>query len=207
MTSLISRRRVLVCGSQLAAASLLPTWGWAAADAPKTKIVEVRTGKVQGKVLSGVQSFKGIPYGAPTSGARRFLAPLPATSWTGVRDAFEWGAYSPQSNRQRGAKQREFFGVLRSPIQNPSEDCLYLNVWTQSLEGKRPVMVWLHGGGYDQGMGGSVGYDGLGLAKHRDVVTVSLNHRLNVLGYTWLGDILGGEFAEGANAGQQDIDD
>lgn len=179
----------------------------AEASAATTKPVSLRSGKVRGKTIAGVHAFKGIPYGAPTGGDRRFLAPQAPQPWTHVRDAFEWAPYSPQSNRQRGAKQRQFFSVLGAPTRNVSEDCLYLNVWSKGLGdgAKRPVMVWLHGGGYDQGSGGSVGYDGLALAKHHDVVTVSINHRLNVLGYMYLGDILGGEFAEGANAGQQDI--
>jgi len=210
----LSRRQVLTHGAQLlgvaAASSMVPAaWQLVAAEtnAPTTKAVTISSGKVRGKTINGVHSFKGVPYGAPTGGERRFLAPLPAQPWTGVRDAFEWGPYSPQSNRQRGAKQLEFFKVLGAPTRNTSEDCLYLNVWSKGLGdgGKRPVMVWLHGGGYDQGSGGSVGYDGLGLAKHHDVVAVSINHRLNVLGYMYLGDLLGGEFAEGANAGQQDI--
>lgn len=208
-----TRRSFLSNSAQLAGFAatgmMLPSMQLFAAEAsaPNTKTVTTKSGKLRGKVIAGVNSFKGIPYGAPTGGERRFLAPLPAQPWTGVRDAFAWGAYSPQSNRQRGAKQLEFFKVLGAPERNTSEDCLYLNVWSKGLGdgAKRPVMVWLHGGGYDQGSGGSVGYDGLALAKHHDVVTVSLNHRLNVLGYMYLGDMLGGEFAEGANAGQQDI--
>ncbi len=178
------------------------------ADASTTRPVELRSGKVQGRTINGVHTFLGMPYGAPTAGTRRFLTPLPEPSWTGIRETFEYGHYAPQSGRQRGTKQLQFFAALRAPSTlTPSEDCLYLNVWTKGLGdgGKRPVMVWLHGGGYDQGSGGSLGYAGEGLAQHHDVVAVTINHRLNVLGYSYLGDILGEEFAASANAGQQDL--
>jgi para-nitrobenzyl esterase len=176
--------------------------------ASTTTPVTTRSGLVRGRTIDGVHTFLGIPYGAPTGAERRFLAPMPEQPWTGVRDAFEYAAYAPQSGRGRGAKQLEFFAPLRpASTKGTSEDCLFLNVWTKGLDdgAKRPVMVWLHGGGYDQGSGGSPGYAGDGLARHHDVVAISLNHRLNVLGYLYLGEILGSEFAESANQGQLDI--
>jgi para-nitrobenzyl esterase len=197
-------------GILTAAPFVSSTWTRAFADTTNgtTATVATRTGNVRGRMIDGVNAFKGIPYGAPTGGRNRFMPPQQPESWTGVRDAFEFGHYAPQSNRPRGEKQRQFFKVLGATKPNDaSEDCLYLNVWTRGVNDrrKRAVMVWYHGGGYDQGTGGSIGYDGAALALHQDVVVVSMNHRLNALGYLFLGDAGGEGFENSANVGQLDL--
>ena len=150
----LSRRSFLATTAQVAGATtisfIIPgavTSGFADTTIGTTPVVSLTTGKVQGRKVGGLHIFKGIPYGEPTGGANRFMPPKPRQPWTGVREAYEFGHYAPQSNRPRGEKQREFFSILGPTNRGDfSEDCLYLNIWTQGLGAgrKRPVMVWFH---------------------------------------------------------------
>ena len=170
-----------------------PTRGTAA------PIVQTAGGKVQGIVTGGVSTFLGIPYGADTGGAGRFLPPRPAAPWQGVRQAQAMGPRCPQPVLHNPLSIIKFSDA---PI---SEDCLALNVWTRATSGRRPVMVWIHGGGFGFGSANDPYYEGTGLARNENVVVVSLNHRLNGFGYLDLGPDAGPAFADTANVGQLDI--
>jgi para-nitrobenzyl esterase len=166
-----------------------------AGEAP---VVSITTGKVRGALIDGIHVFKGIPYGEDTA-KQRFMAPVPVTPWTGVRDALQYGPRAPQPDRNAGA--------MPQPTGPVSEDCLSLNVWTPGLRdgAKRPVMVWIHGGGYNAGTANSPGSDGTRLCKRGNVVVVSVNHRLNAFGYLYLAELGGTEFADSGNVGQLDL--
>ena len=136
------------------------------------------------------------------------MPPKPAKRWTGFCYEFEYAHHTPKSSPARSQKQLEFSGILRAaPRVGASEDCLNPSVWTEGVNdsGKRPVMHWIHGGGYDQGSCGALVYNGAGLARRQHVVVVSVNHRPNALGYLFLGDLDGPEFAAVANVGQLDL--
>lgn len=163
-------------------------------------IVQTTGGTLSGSTIEGIHAFKGIPYAAPATGTNRFMPPAPPEPWEGVREALAFGDMAPQSlpGAARSVTQQ-----LDAATGDESENCLVLNVYTPALDGARPVMVWLHGGGFVSGSGGPA-YDGSNLARRGDVVVVTLNHRLGALGYLHLGDI-DPRFARSGNVGMLDI--
>ncbi len=167
--------------------------------------IEVSNGKLEGfRASNGVATFLGVPYGASTAGANRFLPPKPPSSWPGVRDATRLGPNAPQIIPAGAGAESPIFSAPSAVPQG--EDCLVLNIWTPGPDrAARAVMVWLHGGGFAFGTAGAPLYDGTNLARAGDVVVVGVNHRLNVLGYTYLGEHLGAEFSASGNVGQLDI--
>lgn len=169
-------------------------------------VVETVSGRVAGYVHNGIFTFKGIPYADTTEGSNRFMPPAPAKPWTGVRSSRYFGHVSPQGPRAGWANDEEAF-LFRWDDGIQGEDCLRVNIWTPGIhDGKaRPVMVWLHGGGFSAGSGQELpSYDGESLAHRGDVVVVSLNHRLNTFGYLNLADY-GDKYASSANVGMLDI--
>ena len=169
---------------------------------PSNPIVETASGKVRGAANAGIYAFKAIPYGASTAGANRFQPPRPAEPWAGVRDTLALGGRAPQW--QAGPTRRPGMATLLGPVDTSpeTEDCLSLHVWTPSLDGaKRPVMVWLHGGAFHFGSANRAVTDGANLARRGDVVVVSVNHRLNILGHFDLSGIGGERYAHSGNAG------
>jgi para-nitrobenzyl esterase len=181
-----THRRAVLAGAAAASLAGLTSPVAAAAKGP---IATTRHGKVRGAEVEGIKVFKGVRYGADTA-PRRFMPALPPQPWTGVADALTYGPASPQPKTH----------------ENTSEDCLFLNVWTPALDGKkRPVMVYVHGGAHANGSGSDPLYDGVRLARRGDVVVVTVNHRLNVFGYCYLADLGGPDMIDSGNVGNMDL--
>ena len=160
-------------------------------------VVEIADGRLRGGHSRGALAFKGIPYAGSVSGAARFHEAPPVVPWSGVRDATHLGAPSLQKAKSTYGEQEPAY----------AEDCLVLNVWTPAVNDgkKRPVMFYCHGGGFATGSAGSTAQDGARLAATYDVVVVATNHRLGLLGYLYLGEIGGADWATSGNQGMLDI--
>lgn len=194
----LQRRRFLHDSARYAvmlAAGSLPLVSTAAAAPPGPRrdaapLATVRSGRLRGQIEQGVNVFRGIAYGADTR-TRRFLPALQELPWRGVRDASAYGPAAPQGSSEGPG----------------SEDCLYLNVWTPALRdgGKRPILFYIHGGAYNNGSGSDPLYDGTALCRRGDVVVVTVNHRLNVFGYLYLGAFGDPALAGSGNVGQLDL--
>ena len=195
----MTSRRAWVYGNSLAALCTAALPESAFAQSEETEFVEAQTsnGRVRGETKAGLATFRGIPYAGSVSGANRFKAAPPLQRWTGVRDALKFGPPSPQPGR-----------TARGDEPAPDEDCLVLNVWTPAADNrKRPVMFYSHGGGFITGSGGAAYQDGGNLARTFDVVVVATNHRLGLMGYLYLGELGGEEYAMSGNQGLLDIRD
>ncbi|MFY1612844.1 carboxylesterase/lipase family protein [Macellibacteroides fermentans] len=165
-------------------------------------IAETESGTVAGYQENGVYIYKGIPYAK----AERFMPPQPVAKWEGIRSSRAYGPTCPQGKRAGWYHDESAFAFDWNDG-FPDEDCLRVNIWTPGLKDgkKRPVMVWLHGGGYAAGSGQELpSYDGSNLAKNGDVVVVTLNHRLNALGFLDL-SAFGDKYAKSGNAGLLDL--
>jgi len=170
-------------------------------------IVETTAGRVRGFTRNGVHIFRGMPYGDTTAGANRFMPAKKPTPWTGVRSSTSWGPCCPQAARGGWVNDEEQF-LYQWDDGFPGEDMLRVNVWTPAVNdnGRRPVLVWIHGGGFQSGSSQELRpYDGENLAKRHNAVLVSMNHRLNVFGFLDLTNVGGSAYAQSANLGQLDL--
>jgi para-nitrobenzyl esterase len=201
-------RRSFLGTSTLAAAGFLTggvfrrAYAQDARGAGMTAAVQTTAGRIRGLTRFGINQFWSVPYAGSTAGPNRFMPPIKPAPWTGVRDCFQVTQRAPQD--EDGPISEVFSLDRREPM---GEECLNINVFTPAPgSGNRPVMVWLHGGGFSGGSGNWLLYDGTNLARKEDLVFVSVTHRLNLFGFLHLADLGGGEkWASSSNVGMQDI--
>jgi para-nitrobenzyl esterase len=171
---------------------------------PRLAVAKTQYGKVRGYVSGDVLTFKGVPYGETTAGDNRWLPAKAPTPWKDELPTLTYGGNCPQTLHPWTSVEQTFLfdwddGWL-------SEDMLKLNIWTPSLTGKRPVMLYLHGGGYSFGSSYELpSHEGAQMARHHDVVQVSVNHRLNILGFFDVSEIGGTGYEDSANVGMTDL--
>jgi len=163
-----------------------------------TAVVETTSGKIEGVFRKGLYIFCGVPYAAPPVGERLWLPPVPPEPWGGVRQAKKFAPTAPQEPME--------IQFLEPPEKQPqSGDCLYLNIWTPGLDGaKRPVMFWVHGGFFTTGAGSWLRYNGRTLSTRGDVVVVTINYRLGILGFLNLNEVTKGKIPATGNEGLLD---
>ncbi|MFO1015153.1 MAG: carboxylesterase family protein [Caulobacteraceae bacterium] len=207
MTRNWTRRAAFGAGAALAMAATaaqaldLPFLGASDPTPAGEDEANTRYGRVRGETEGSLKVFRGVPYGAPTGGAARFMAPQPPRPWGGVRDTRKYGDQCPQ----RPGDPPPYAAGWRLPL-DASDDCLSLNIWTPGLRDgkKRPVIVWIHDG-FSQGAAVSKVTDGARLAARGDAVVVSVSHRLNLFGYLNLAEAGGARYADSGHVGQLDL--
>ena len=171
---------------------------------PRSAVANTQYGKVRGFLDGGVIAFKGFPYGQTTAGENRWLPAKPPTPWKDELPALVYGANCPQNLHTWTSPEQTFIQDWDDGWQ--SEDMLKLNIWTSSLAGKRPVMFYMHGGGFSFGSSYELpSHEGAQMARHHDVVQVSVNHRLNILGFFEVSDIGGAAYEDSVNVGMTDL--
>jgi para-nitrobenzyl esterase len=171
---------------------------------PRSAIANTQYGKVRGFLDGGVFTFKGVPYGQTTAGENRWLPAQPLKPWTDEFPALVYGANCPQNLHTWTGSEQTFIQDWDDGWQ--SEDMLKLNIWTPSLTGKRPVMFYIHGGGFTFGSSYELpSHEGAQMARHHDVVQISVNHRLNILGFLDVSEIGGAAYEDSVNVGMTDL--
>src|ERR1700761_5934504 len=171
---------------------------------PRSAVASTECGKVRGFLDGGVFTFKGVPYGQTTAGENRWLPAQPLKPWTDEFPALVYGANCPQNLHTWTGSEQTFIQDWDDGWQ--SEDMLKLNIWTPGLTGKRPVMFYIHGGGFSFGSSYELpSHEGAQMARHHDVVQVSVNHRLNALGFFDVSEIGGSAYEDSVNVGMTDL--